>query len=47
VFNGTFNNISGTDFIDAPLKIGQEGQLALVKCAFTYKYPLAYANIMV
>jgi len=36
-----------TDFIDAPLKIGQEGQIALVKCAFTYKYLLSYANLMV
>jgi hypothetical protein len=41
------NSTYRTDFIDAPLKIGQEEQLALDKCAFTYKYSLAYANLTV
>ena len=36
--------IYGTDLIDAPLRIAQEGQIDLVKCAFNYKYSLTYAN---
>ena len=29
--------IYGTDLIDAPLRIAQECQIALVKCALNYK----------
>jgi hypothetical protein len=32
--------VYGTDLIDAPLRIAQEGQISLIKCAFNYKYTL-------
>ena len=41
------SSIYRTYFIDDPLTIGQEEEIALVNCAFTYKYSLSYANIMV
>jgi hypothetical protein len=34
------SSIYRTDFIDAPLTIGQAEQISLVKCAITYKYSI-------
>ena len=36
--------VYGSDLIDAPLRIAQEGQTSLIKFAFNYKYSLTYAN---